>query len=94
MENDMNELAVRYLPIIKAAGCSGIDERLLMERSGPLDIFYAPFDYLNRDAKIVIIGITPGLQQMTNAIRAARTELFVNAGAKFPRSAGAIFPTY
>jgi hypothetical protein len=71
----MNALAERYLPIIKTFDVSGTDERLLLDRSGPLDIFYAPFDYVNRDAKIVIVGITPGLQQMVNAIRSARSEL-------------------
>ena len=26
-----------------------------------LDIYYAPFEYINPDAKVVIAGITPGL---------------------------------
>jgi hypothetical protein len=29
-----------------------------------LEIYYAPFEYINERAKIVIVGITPGLHQM------------------------------
>jgi hypothetical protein len=29
-----------------------------------LEIYYAPFEYVNEHAKVVIIGITPGLHQM------------------------------
>jgi len=29
-----------------------------------LEIYYAPFEYVNKFAKVVIVGITPGLQQM------------------------------
>lgn len=32
---------------------------------------YAPFDYINHDARIVIVGITPGKQQMREALTAA-----------------------
>ena len=37
--------------------------------------YYAPFDYRNSDAKIVLVGITPGREQMNNALRAACTAL-------------------
>ncbi|MFG6117915.1 uracil-DNA glycosylase family protein [Thalassobacillus sp. B23F22_16] len=29
-----------------------------------LEIYYAPFEHVNEDAKVVIVGITPGLHQM------------------------------
>ncbi|MEH6944333.1 uracil-DNA glycosylase family protein [Bacillus sp. JJ722] len=29
-----------------------------------LEIYYAPFEYINEQAKVVIVGITPGLHQM------------------------------
>lgn len=38
-------------------------------------MLYAPFDYVNPDARIVIVGLTPGLQQARNALAAARTAL-------------------
>lgn len=46
--------------------------------------YYAPFDYVNRDAKIVIIGITPGRTQMNQTLRAAVKA--VRAGASFESS--------
>lgn len=33
-----------------------------------IDVAYAPFDHVNPDADIVIVGITPGRQQMRNAL--------------------------
>ncbi|MEE6449802.1 hypothetical protein RAH41_04415 [Gottfriedia acidiceleris] len=29
-----------------------------------LEIYYAPFEYINEQAKVIIVGITPGLHQM------------------------------
>jgi hypothetical protein len=50
---------------------------LLMEKSavrqGELEVAYAPFDHVNGDAKVVIVGITPGRTQMEAALNAARS---------------------
>jgi hypothetical protein len=40
-----------------------------------LEIYYAPFDFLNTQAKIGIVGITPGWTQMESAFRQARAAL-------------------
>ena len=40
------------------------DKKFLLEKEKNIEIYYAPFDYINSKAKIVIVGITPGLQQM------------------------------
>jgi len=32
-----------------------------------LEIYYAPFEYINENAKVLIVGITPGLHQMKQA---------------------------
>ncbi len=40
-----------------------------------IELFYAPFDFVNKSAKVAVIGITPGFQQMEIAFRAARTAL-------------------
>src|SRR3546814_17164149 len=51
-------------------------DRLLIETacigSKRIDIAYAPFDHVNHNADIVIVGMTPGRQQMRNAILEAR----------------------
>ena len=41
-------------------------EQFLLEKDGKeqLEIYYAPFEYVNELAKVVIVGITPGLNQM------------------------------
>ena len=36
-----------------------------------LECFYAPFEHVNKSAKIVLIGITPGRTQMNRALSAA-----------------------
>ncbi len=33
--------------------------------------YYAPFDHINREARVLFVGITPGREQMNNALRAA-----------------------
>ncbi|MGA8900777.1 MAG: hypothetical protein WB528_14965, partial [Bradyrhizobium sp.] len=42
-----------------------------------LDIAYAPFDHINTGADIVIVGITPGKQQMREAIDEARRAMML-----------------
>ena len=53
-----------------------LTDDFLIERSGNIEIYYAPHnEYLNSKAKIFIIGITPGFQQMSTAISTARKEI-------------------
>ena len=40
------------------------NKNFLLKKDKNIEIYYAPFDYINSKAKIVIVGITPGLQQM------------------------------
>lgn len=51
------------------------DPRLLMEESGGVKIYYSPFEYINTEARIVLVGITPGPTQMVNANNEARRSL-------------------
>ena len=48
---------------------SVISKDFLVNKDGNIEIYYAPFDYINSKAKIVIVGITPGLQQMTQSFQ-------------------------
>lgn len=45
---------------------------LRLHSEGKLQVYYAPFDYVNEDARIALIGITPGWTQMEIAYRQAR----------------------
>lgn len=40
---------------------------LQLETHQNLSVYYAPFDFVNEQAKIVIVGITPGFTQLKNA---------------------------
>jgi len=53
-----------------------------------LEIFYAPLDYVNRQARVIIVGITPGWTQMEVAYRQARLDLLAGlSGAQVCRRA-------
>lgn len=58
---------------------ANLPRELLLSTEGSLQTFYAPFDYVNTAAKIVICGITPGHTQAVNALNEARRAL--KAGA-------------
>jgi hypothetical protein len=55
--------------------------RLLMgthvHKSKRLDIAYAPFDHVSIGADIIIVGITPGKQQMREALEEARLAMML-----------------
>ncbi|WP_440970781.1 hypothetical protein ACSS6N_06800 [Peribacillus frigoritolerans] len=55
---------IKSLPSISEA--SIVSEQFLLEKDEKkqLEIYYAPFEYVNERAKVVIVGITPGLNQM------------------------------
>jgi len=65
----------RYASAIRNFSGNTADEHLVMDRDGPISIHYAPFDYTNEKAKVVIVGITPGKTQMVNAIAEARRQM-------------------
>ena len=46
------------------------NKKFLIKRKDNIEIYYAPFDYINSKAKIMIVGITPGLQQMLQSFEA------------------------
>lgn len=84
----------RFAPILGASVApTARDQRLEMDRADNLSIYYAPFEYINRAAKVALVGITPGPTQMVNACMAARAALAsgasVEAAVKAGKSQGA-----
>ena len=63
----------KYLNQIKALKkinkSSIVKNKFLINKEGNIKIYYAPFDYVNSKAKIMIVGITPGLQQMLQSFQ-------------------------
>ncbi len=73
---DTIQITARYANVIRNLPRTDFDtdfkslpDPLLMEREGELAVYYAPFDYVNTGARVVLVGITPGIQQATNAAR-------------------------
>jgi len=63
----------RFSPAIRdltssTLGGTGLPDKLLLDRDGPISVYYAPFDYVNTSARVVIVGITPGRTQAINAL--------------------------
>ena len=70
------DLIEKYAPIICGSTLPVVrDPRLLMDASGDVKIYCAPFEYINLSALIVLVGITPGPTQMVNANNEARRAL-------------------
>lgn len=65
--------------IVKAAD---IPAGFLLARAGRVEAHYLPFDYVNVDARVVVVGISPGFVQWKNAVRAAQQGL--RAGLPLP----------
>jgi hypothetical protein len=53
----------------------------LLHHEAAMDIYYAPFDYVNEHARIVLVGIAPGWYQTELAFRTARNALLSGADA-------------
>jgi hypothetical protein len=71
-------LFMKYAPTIQSlteselSGNGLLKEKLKLASSGNIEVCYAPFEYINTNARVVIVGITPGHTQMINAIKEAR----------------------
>jgi hypothetical protein len=68
----------QFSSLIAAAGPNfshPLPAELLLSSEGDLQTFYAPFDHINIGARIVVCGITPGLQQTRLALTEAAQQL-------------------
>ncbi|MPR06296.1 hypothetical protein [Microvirga tunisiensis] len=77
----MENLLPRFAEIIAAASQTEIQSdpslggHLVLDRQDPFCVTYAPFDYVNSRARVVLVGLTPGRQQAVNALLEARRQL-------------------
>ncbi|MCC6918436.1 MAG: hypothetical protein IT548_04495 [Alphaproteobacteria bacterium] len=98
----MTNLLSSYISAVRAIDANDLGDRLsfpenlIMDRdvSVGLTIAYAPFDYVNDQAKIVIVGITPGLQQATNALQEAKRKLDAGEGVDAASRAAKTFASF
>lgn len=77
--SECEKLFEKYIDFIRRNSFSLSQEKLpsdlLIDELGGLSIYYAPFDYINVEAKIVLCGITPGFQQAVLALAEANKQL-------------------
>lgn len=66
---------IRTLSVAELNGASSLNSKLCLARDGNLEVCYAPFEYVNPSARVVIVGITPGRTQMLNALKESRRQL-------------------
>ncbi|MFE8070142.1 hypothetical protein QQM79_03705 [Marinobacteraceae bacterium S3BR75-40.1] len=78
---DRGHFMDHYLERVKALSLSvqALPEALKISESGNYSTYYAPFEYVNKTARLVICGITPGLQQAMIALRTAQSALLDGA---------------
>ena len=68
----------QFSPAIRDINTKADSPTLLLGAQGPLSIYYAPFDALNPQARVVLVGITPGRTQANNALAEALALAFVS----------------
>lgn len=66
---------IRTINLASIRDANSIPNSLTMVRDGALSVHYIPFDYINTDARIVLVGITPGFTQLKNALAEAQKQL-------------------
>jgi hypothetical protein len=72
--------AIRELDLAAIGEPAQIPERFVLGRDGRLVSCYIPFESVNRNARVVVVGITPGFTQWKNAIAEAKRQLAAGAG--------------
>jgi hypothetical protein len=56
-----------------------IPAAFLLARAQAVTAHYIPFDYVNAQARVVVVGISPGFVQWKNAVREARRQMALGA---------------
>ena len=65
----------KYKAAVQAFSGDPCSSDLLLARESSLSVYYAPFEWVNPEAKVILVGITPGKTQATNALAAAKAGL-------------------
>lgn len=64
---DNNQLFKHLEALSKYNNGSPFAEDLRIESRGELDVYFSPFEHVNKQAKVVLVGISPGATQAHNA---------------------------
>jgi hypothetical protein len=74
--------AIRSVDLAPVDRPTGIPKEFLLDREGPLEVRYIPFETVNTAARVVLVGLTPGLTQWRNAVAEAQAQLVQGATAE------------
>jgi hypothetical protein len=74
--------AIRSVDLAAVDRPTGIPKEFLLDREGPLEVRYIPFETVNTAARVVLVGLTPGLTQWRNAVAEAQAQLVQGATAE------------
>ncbi len=93
------ELINRFAPTIlglkedELSNSAALMQKLELSNEGCVQVVYTPFEYVNPNARVVLVGITPGTTQLVNSVREARRMLkagfSMDETLKAAKSAGA-----
>lgn len=75
----MFEQFISSMKTFQPSSVPPLPSNLKLAEDGKISIYYAPFDYVNSQAKIVLCGITPGLQQAELALTEAKQQLLAGS---------------
>jgi len=67
---------------------------LLITTKVQYETYYSPFDFIKEDAKVVIVGITPGMQQAKNALLKASEILKAGGTVDQARKEAKVFASF
>ncbi|WP_137175068.1 hypothetical protein [Massilia sp. HP4] len=76
---DRHADAIRRLDLAAVATAGDIPESFLLARDGRYSSHYIPFEAVNRQARVVVVGISPGFVQWKNAMREAQRQMALRA---------------
>lgn len=74
-----SHLFPRFAPAIRAFSGDVHSPSLHLQTEGRLTMQYAPFEWVNSTAKLIIVGITPGETQAATALHEARRRMLEGA---------------
>jgi hypothetical protein len=72
-------LVIRSLSTAELEGAASLNSKLQLAKDGKIEVCYAPFEFINPQARVVIVGITPGKTQMVTALKELRRQLDLGA---------------
>lgn len=82
-----SQLFRTYAPIINALTAADVRDdvvlrqRLQITASGDFQVCYTPFEHVDQRAKVVLVGLTPGMTQLRNGVLALKQQLQLGADA-------------